>query len=224
VGFETTAPGSALAIRRAKAQGVGNFSVLSAHKIILPAMRALLDAGDMQVDGFLCPGHVSVMLGYRAYDEIAARYSRPCVVAGFDVANIVLGIIEILTQIGDGRAIACSVYPSVTAKGNPLAMQLLDEVFAPCDVAWRALGVIAGSGLGIRPEFAACDARKRFALPDMPSYDLPLCRCGEVIRGRCAPKECSQFGLACTPRDPVGPCMVSSEGPCAAAYKYESNR
>jgi hydrogenase expression/formation protein HypD len=224
VGFETTAPGSALAIKRAKAEGLGNFSVLSAHKIILPAMRALLDAGDMQVDGFLCPGHVSVMLGYQAYAPIAARYSRPCVVAGFDVANIVLGIIEILTQLRDGRATACSVYPSVSAGGNCLAMQLLDEVFMPGDAIWRALGTIPGSGLAIRPEFAAFDAQKRFALPEVPSYDLPLCRCGEVIRGRISPRQCSLFGQACTPRDPVGPCMVSSEGPCAAAYKYESNR
>lgn len=221
VGFETTAPGTAMAITRARREGVKNFSVLAAHKVILPAMHALMSTGDVQVDGFLCPGHVSVILGYLAYEEIAAKYGRPCVVAGFDPAQVVLAVIEILTEIRDGKPRSCSVYPSVSAKGNVKAMQLLGEVFEPCDAAWRAVGVIPGSGLGIRGELAEFDAAKRFDLPIMPSYEMPGCRCGDVICGRLHPSECKMFGNRCTPRDPVGPCMVSSEGACAAAYKYE---
>jgi hydrogenase expression/formation protein HypD len=221
VGFETTAPGTGLAIREAAELGVKNLSVLTAHKLVLPAMRALLAAGDVQVDGFLCPGHVSVILGYAAYGEIARKYARPCVVAGFDPAQVVAALVEILQQLVDGRPRACTVYPSVSAEGNLEAQRLLGEVFAPGDAAWRALGVIPDSGLFLRPPYDAFDAAKRFELPELESYELPGCRCGDVICGRCSPFDCKLFGKRCTPRDPVGPCMVSSEGACAAAYKYE---
>ncbi len=221
VGFETTTPGTGLSILRARDEGVANYSVLAAHKLVLPAMHALMAAGDVRVDGFLCPGHVSVILGYRAYDEIAARYGRPCVVAGFDASQVVAAIIEILKELIDGKPKSCTVYPSVSAGGNPAAMKLIEQVFMPADAAWRAIGVIPGSGLAIRPQFAAFDAAKRFDLPTFPSYEMPGCRCGDVICGRIRPPECKLFGKRCTPRDPVGPCMVSTEGACAAAYKYE---
>jgi hydrogenase expression/formation protein HypD len=221
VGFETTAPGTALAVKTARAGGVRNVSVLTAHKTILPAMRALLSADDVRIDGFLCPGHVSVILGWRAYEPIARQYGRPCVVAGFDPGQVLAGIEAILAQLADGRPAAATVYPSVTGEGNAVARALLDEVFVPADAAWRALGVIPGSGLAFRQEWSEFDAARRFALPEMESYELPGCRCGDVISGRCLPRQCGLFGRECTPRSPVGPCMVSSEGACAAAFKYE---
>ena len=222
VGFETTAPGTALAVKRAKAEGIRNFSVLTAHKLILPAMRALLSAGDVPVDGFLCPGHVSVILGYGAYDEIARSYGRPCVVTGFDPRQILAGIEAILEQLLEGRPRACTVYPSVSKEGNRAALQLLEEVFLPADTPWRALGVIPGSGLTLRGELAEFDTLTRLEVPKTDSYEMPGCRCGDVISGRCSPFDCGLFRAGrCTPRDPIGPCMVSSEGACAAAYKYE---
>jgi len=221
VGFETTAPGTAMAVRKAGREDLGNFSVLTAHKLILPVMRALLEAGDVPIDGFLCPGHVSVILGYRAYEAIVRDFARPCVVAGFEPGQVMAGIRDILQQLSDGRPQASSVYPSVSAEGNTVAQKLLDEVFVPADACWRAIGVVAESGLELREEFARFDAARRFRLPEMESYELPGCRCGDVICGRCLPAECKLFATTCTPQDPVGPCMVSSEGACAAAYKYE---
>lgn len=221
VGFETTAPGTALAVLRARKQGLRNFSVLTAHKLLLPAMHALMSAGDVRVDAFLCPGHVSVILGYKAYDEIVRMYGRPCVVAGFDAAQVVLAVAEILRQLIAGKPGSRTVYPSVSAEGNPTAMKLLHDAFVPVDAPWRAIGVIPGSGLALNAELAEFDAARRFDLPAMPNYELPGCRCGDVICGRCRPFDCKLFAKRCTPRDPMGPCMVSSEGACAAAYKYE---
>ncbi|MDY6914540.1 MAG: hydrogenase formation protein HypD [Planctomycetota bacterium] len=222
VGFETTAPGTALAVQEAKRQGVNNFSALTAHKLILPAMDALLAADDVRIDGFLCPGHVSVILGYGAYDGLSRRYGRPCVVAGFDPLQIIAALEAILQQLADGRSEAVSVYPAVARDGNPTALKLLEDVFVEADTSWRSLGVIPNSGLVLRQEFAEFDAAKRFELPATESHESPGCRCGDVICGRCTPFECELFSSGrCTPRAPVGPCMVSSEGACAAAYKYE---
>ena len=221
VGFETTTPGTAMAVRRARDEGIENFSILGAHKMIVPAMRALLSAEQVNIDGFLCPGHVSVILGYKAYDEIVQAFAKPCVVAGFDASQVVLGLEEIFKQMLDGTANGCSVYSSVSAEGNAEAWKVICEVFQPCDAPWRAIGVIPDSGLALKDEFAAFDAEKRFDLPEFESYELPGCRCGDVICGKCSPVECGLFGDRCTPRDPVGPCMVSSEGACAASYKYE---
>jgi len=221
VGFETTAPATGLAVRRAAREDVANFSVLTAHKLLLPVMRALLQAGDVRIDGFLCPGHVSVILGWNAYEQIAREYARPCVVAGFDPGQVVAGIEAILQQMADGEPRAATVYPAVSAEGNAAAKRLLDEVFVPADAVWRAMGSVPESGLELGEEYAAFDAARRFELPDFESYELPGCRCGDVICGRCAPADCDLFAKRCTPRDPVGPCMVSSEGACAAAYRYE---
>jgi hydrogenase expression/formation protein HypD len=223
VGFETTAPGTAMALLRAKKHGIGNFSVLAAHKLIPPAMRALLSGqgADAGIDGFLCPGHVSVIIGYKAYGEIVRDFGRPCVVAGFDPGQILDGLTEVLAQLVSGQPKACSVYPAAGAKPNKEARKLVDEVLAVCDARWRGLGVIPASALALREEFAAFDAARRLELPEVDSYELPGCRCGEVVCGLCAPTDCRLFARECTPRDPVGPCMVSSEGACAADYKYQ---
>ena len=221
VGFETTAPGTAMAVRRARGEAVGNFSILMAHKLILPAMHALLSAGDVRIDGFLCPGHVSVIIGWQAYEPIAREYGRPCVVAGFDPPQILAGIAAILAQLHQRRPAACTVYDSVSPQGSPVACRLLDEVFTPADATWRGLGAIADSGLRLRPELAYLDAATRFELVETEGSELPGCRCGDVICGRCRPTDCALFAAGCSPRDAHGPCMVSSEGACAAAFKYE---
>jgi hydrogenase expression/formation protein HypD len=220
VGFETTAPATALAILRAKKEGARNFSVLAAHKLMMPALRALL-AEEIAIDAFLCPGHVSVILGYGVYEEIAQGCGKPCVIAGFEPAGILDGVNEIVRQLARGKPAATTVYPPVTREGNRAAQRMLDEVFMPSDAAWRALGVIPGSGLAIRPELGDFDAARKFSLHERPAQDDPRCRCGMVITGRLTPRDCPLFASRCTPRDPVGPCMVSSEGACAAAYKYE---
>ena len=220
VGFETTAPGAAMAVLRAHSDNVPNFSIMTAHKRILPAMEALLSQDDVRIDGFLCPGHVSVILGWKAYEPIAAKYARPCVTAGFDAPQVLASIEAILVQLTSGRAQAASVYPSVAAEGNRRAIELLDEVFVASEASWRGLGVIPESGMELREAFGCFDAVNRFDLPDFPSREIPGCRCGDVICGRLHPTDCGLFGGQCTPRSPVGPCMVSSEGACAAAYKY----
>ncbi len=223
VGFETTTPGTAMAVLRAKDESVENFFVLTAHKLILPAMRVLLSDRQVELDGFICPGHVSVILGTCAYEPIVSEFHRPCVVAGFDASQIVAALEEILRQLIAAQPKACTVYSSVSGEGNAEARKLMDRVFVPADTTWRALGNIPDSGLELREEFSTFDAAQRFDLPEAESYELPGCRCGEVITGRCRPTDCGLFALPCTPRDPVGPCMVSSEGACAAAYKYERN-
>jgi len=221
IGFETTAPATALAAKSAREADLPNFSLFTAHKLIPPAMRALLAAGDVRLDAFLCPGHVSVIIGYEAYGQIARDFGRPCVVAGFDPPQILAGLAEICRQLVAGKPAACTVYPAVSAEGNTQAAALLDEVFEPAEAAWRALGTIPASALVLRDQFARWDTAKRFDMPEEKSPEPEGCRCGDVICGRCSPTDCSLFAGRCTPRDPVGPCMVSSEGACAAAYKYQ---
>lgn len=221
VGFETTAPATAAAVCAAERQGLTNFSVLSAHKLVVPAMLALLAAGDIPIDGFLCPGHVSVIIGADAYAPVVARHRRPCVVAGFEPPGMLAAIAALLAQLARGVARIENVYSvAVTPGGNPVARELLDTVFETAPARWRALGEIPASGLRLRERFARYDAWRRFELVEGDDYDPPGCRCGEVIQGKTQPAECALFGTACTPLEPVGPCMVSSEGACAAWYKY----
>ncbi len=232
VGFETTTPGTVIAINRARRGGADNFSVFAAHKLIIPAMNALLSAGDVQIDGFLCPGHVSVIIGWDAYSQISADYGRPCVVAGFEPSQIVMGIEAILEQLVRNSPQASSVYPVVCRGGNPNAQKMIDEVMEVCDADWRGLGRIRDSGLKPTGALAKFDAAERFDLalaerrpdqrPGEEKSELDLCRCGDVICGRIAPTQCPQFARRCTTRHPIGPCMVSSEGACAAAYKYRN--
>jgi hydrogenase expression/formation protein HypD len=221
VGFETTAPATAAGVLEARRLGLENFTVLTAHKLVVPAMLALLSGGEVPISGFLCPGHVSVIIGAAAYEPIVRQFAKPCVVAGFEPAQMLLGILHLARQVADGRAAVENVYGvAVNPGGNAAAQKLLDETFEPADAVWRAIGVIPASGLELRESFASFDAARRFGL-DVSANDEPSgCLCGQVIQGKAQPGDCPLFGKVCTPMQPVGPCMVSSEGTCSAWYKY----
>ena len=221
VGFETTAPATAAAMLAAAAQGLTNFAVLSGHKLVIPALLALLAAGDVQIDGFLCPGHVSIVIGPQAFAPMAEQYGRPCVVAGFEPDGMLRAIARLVELVAAETPRVENAYAvAVAADGNAAARACVDRVFVPADTTWRALGTIPASGLALRAEFAAFDAAARFGVSAGEDVEPPGCRCGEVIQGKCEPAECALFGTACTPLRPVGPCMVSSEGTCAAWFKY----
>jgi hydrogenase expression/formation protein HypD len=223
VGFETTAPGTAAALLEAKARGIENFLVLSGHKLVIPAMSALLAAGDVPIDGFLCPGHVSIIIGTNAFEPIATTFNKPCVVTGFEPREMLRGMQMILEQVREGRADVENAYPvAVKPEGNPQAMQMLNRVFEPDDAMWRAIGTIPSSGLALRDEYRSFDAMHVLDLEMGEDYELPGCRCGDVIQGKLNPDKCPLFATRCTPMQPVGPCMVSSEGTCAAWFKYSS--
>jgi len=224
VGFETTMPATALAIQTAAAAKLDNFSVFCVHKTMPGALRALLSAGEAQVSGLLCPGHVTTIIGASAYDFIPRDFRIPCAVAGFEPLDLLLGIESILRQLSKGQAHVDNAYTrAVQVEPNPRARRLLDEVFAPADAEWRGLGVITGSGVNIREPYRDFDARSRFGaiLAQVPPPPPSACRCGEVLRGVMRPKECPLFDQACSPSHPLGPCMVSNEGACAAVYRYE---
>ena len=221
VGFETTAPATAAAVIEAKARKLKNFSVLAGHKLVIPAMQALLAAEDVAIDAFLCPGHVSIIIGAEAYRPIVEQHHKPCVVAGFESGQMLLGICHLVEQLTAGRVELENVYEvAVPQAGNPIALELLDRVFEPAPTIWRAMGTIPDSGLELREPYALFDALKRFDLTIGPDYDPPGCLCGQVIQGKVPPKECPLFATTCTPTSPIGPCMVSSEGTCSAWYKY----
>jgi hydrogenase expression/formation protein HypD len=222
VGFETTTPATAQAVLEAEAQAVGNFLVLTAHKVVVPAMLALL-AGDggNGLDGFLCPGHVSVVIGSDAYRPIVERHGKGCVVAGFEAASMLEGVARLCEMARDGAPDLDNSYTvAVKPGGNPHAQALLARVFEPCDATWRAMGTIPGSGLRLRPAYRRFDAAERFQLDTNRDDEIEGCRCGEVIQGKTQPSECPRFGVSCTPSNPIGPCMVSSEGTCAAWFNY----
>jgi hydrogenase expression/formation protein HypD len=221
VGFETTTPASAVAVKEAAEEGIENFCILSGHKLILPAMRALLGGMNDRVDAFLCPGHVSVIIGAGAFAEIVNDFGRPCVVAGFEPLQIIEGLAEICRQLSAGEPQLKSIYNAVvTERGNTAAQQIIAECFDAADGYWRGLGKIEKSTLVLKEKYRRFDAFDRFGLTDEPGEDLSGCRCGEVLCGLIEPKQCALFGTKCTPQMPVGPCMVSSEGTCAAWYKY----
>jgi hydrogenase expression/formation protein HypD len=221
VGFETTAPATAATVLEAERAGIENFSVLMCHKLVVPAMQALLAAGDVPLDGFLAPGHVSVIIGVRAYEPVAVEHRRPVVIAGFEPEQVLRALCGLVRQIVEGRSAVENAYTAVVGNaGNVVARQLMDEVFVTADTPWRELGVIPASGLELGPPYRRFDALERFGLELGEDEEHPLCRCGEVITGRSDPSACPAFGKACTPLDPIGPCMVSSEGTCAAWYKY----
>ncbi|MGX8692876.1 MAG: hydrogenase formation protein HypD [Clostridia bacterium] len=223
VGFETTAPGTAAAVLTAREQGVTNFSVWSMLKTVEPALRALLKQEDFAVQGFLCPGHVATVIGAEAFRFLPEEYRIPAVVGGFEPGEILHAIYLLLRQLTEGAARLENAYPrAVSAAGNRLAQRVMADCFEPRRDLWRGLGEIEGSGLGWREEYAAFDAEKKFGIRVGTEEKTTGCRCGEVICGRCRPADCPMFGRRCTPEDPVGPCMVSSEGACAAAYKYQT--
>jgi hydrogenase expression/formation protein HypD len=225
VGFETTAPATAVAVRQAAQEGIENFFVLSGHKLVVPAMRALVSEKNHRIDAFLCPGHVSAIIGYGAFAEIVEQYGRSCVVAGFEPMQIIEGLGEICRQIAAGKAELKSIYTAVvTEQGNTTAQAVIAECFEPADGYWRGLGKIKKSTLKLKDTYGQFDAIRRFDLSEQPTEDTSGCRCGEVLCGLIEPPQCGLFGRSCTPERPVGPCMVSSEGACSAWYKYGRKR
>jgi len=224
VGFETTIPAIALAVKVAAEGKVSNFLVYCAHKTIPAALRALLATDELRVSGLLLPGHVTTIIGSGAYSFLADQLGVTCAVAGFEPVDILLAVEAILARIEQGTAAIDNAYPrAVRAEPNPRAAELIDEVFVTSDALWRGLGSIPGSGVALAAKYAVHDASLRFAdtLAAVPPPKQTTCKCGDVLRGITRPSQCPHFGTTCTPTDPIGPCMVSSEGACAAAYKYE---
>ena len=223
VGFETTAPGTAAAVLTARDQGVKNFSVWSMLKTVEPALRALMAMEGFDVQGFLCPGHVATIIGEAGFRFLPEEYRMPAVISGFEAEDILLSVYLLLRQIAEGTPKVQNEYTrAVAPEGNPLARKILAECFQLRADLWRGLGRIENSGLGFREELAAFDAEKKLDIAPAKAAAPTACRCGEVITGRLRPQGCGLFGCRCTPEDPVGPCMVSSEGACAAAYKYQT--
>jgi hydrogenase expression/formation protein HypD len=222
LGFETTSPTVAATVQSAQTAGIRNFSVLSAHKALLPAMEALVQDPEVAVGGFLCPGHASMVLGAKAFRSLAEEYGIPCVVAGFEDNDILAALLRILGQMERGEARVENAYPrAVVADGNLRALQILDEVFVPVTTRWRGLGLLPRSGYELADRYSAHDARRRFlAGLSFPDREPDGCRCADVLRGKIGPEECTLFGSRCTPDTPVGACMVSSEGACGARYRY----
>ena len=225
VGFETTAPAVASVISEAAERRLGNFSVLAACKSIVPALEALASAGEIRVDGFLCPGHLSVIIGAEAYRPLCQRLGLRCAIAGFEPVEMLLAIEALCDQVARNQSRVDNCYPAaVRAQGNPRAREILYRVFEPGDSEWRGLGAIAQSGFAIRQQYADFDAGLRFPVRLPEPREHPGCRCGEVLRGVLDPDQCGLYAGECTPETPRGACMVSSEGSCAARYRYRAER
>ncbi len=221
VGFETTAPTVAAAIHEARLTGTNNFFVFSVHKLVPPALEALCRLPELAVDAFLCPGHVSAVIGPHAYQPLAEQHI-PCVISGFEPLDIMHSLNMILDQLENGEAkVEVQYSRGVRAGGNPAALEMMDAVFQPCAAEWRGLGTIPGSGLTLREGFAAHDALQRFRVDASYSREPSGCICGAILTGSKLPTDCRLFADVCHPDHPVGPCMVSSEGTCAAYYHYE---
>ena len=221
VGFETTAPGTAACIMEAANDGIDNFSVICMLKKTAPALCALTEAPDFAVNGFICPGHVAAITGSDAFSFLPEKYGLPAVVAGFEAADLLTAVLSLTRMITKNEPDILNEYTRlVRPHGNPAALRLMDTVFAPASSEWRGLGLIEDSGYAIRDEFSRFDAVRKFSLSPSDVTDIPGCSCAEIIRGVMRPHECPLFGTTCTPEDPVGPCMVSGEGACAAAYQY----
>ena len=221
IGFETTAPTVAASVIEAASKGLTNYRVISFLKLTPPVMRALLDSGETRIDGIVCPGHVSVVIGTHPYDFIPRLYRVGCVVSGFEPLDILRTIQLLVEQAEQGAPSVVNAYPRVVqADGNPVALTMMDEVFEPCDAEWRGIGTIQGSGLALRPQFRRFDANAAFDIQVESFPEPPGCRCGDILRGVAEPIDCSLFARSCTPTHPIGPCMVSNEGACAAHYRY----
>lgn len=221
IGFETTAPAIASTILEARSKGRNNFCIFAGCKVMPPPLELILADPELAIDGLLCPGHVSAIIGSNAFRPLARKYHIPCAVAGFEPADILAGLVCLARQVADGRADVDNCYTrAVTEGGNTKARNLMDRVFQPVDSHWRGLGMIPGSGLGLRDEFQDFDAVKKLQLSPKPTKEPLGCRCGEILRGHIGPAECALFAKVCTPAHPVGPCMVSSEGTCAAHFRY----
>jgi hydrogenase expression/formation protein HypD len=222
IGFETTAPSTALTVLRAKQEGISNFSVFCNHVTIIPAIKAILDSPDLRLDAFIGPGHVSTVIGCRPYEWISRDFGMPLVCAGFEPLDLLQSVYMIMKQFAEGRAEVENQYGRVVQyDGNPVALKVLADVFALRPFfEWRGLGSIAHSALQLSPRYADFDAELRYDIPGVRVADPKACQCGEVLKGVLKPWECKVFGTACTPETPIGTCMVSSEGACAAYYNY----
>jgi hydrogenase expression/formation protein HypD len=222
IGFETTAPSTAMTVLRAAAEGIENFSVFCNHVTIIPAIKAILDSPDLRLDGFIGPGHVSTVIGCRPYEFIASEYGKPLVTAGFEPLDILQSVYMLLQQLDEGRCEVENQYSRVVPwNGNTVALRAVSEVMELRPYfEWRGLGFISHSALRVKPSYAAYDAEKHFDLPGVRVADPKACQCGEVLKGVLKPWECKVFGTACTPETPIGTCMVSSEGACAAYYNF----
>ena len=221
VGFETTTPLVAATIGEAKRLEVENFAVFSAHKVMPPALDALLGDPDLVLDGLLCPGHVSTIIGADAYLPLAEKFALSCVVAGFEPVDVIQAILMLIRQVTEKRSEVENAYArAVTREGNLRARKMMDDVFQPVDCRWRGLGMIPASGMAIRQEFARFDAQKRLQIVLKDTDEPKGCLCGEILKGKNSPDECPLFATRCTPLTAVGPCMVSSEGTCAAFYRF----
>ena len=221
VGFETTAPTVAASILEAARSGLKNYSVLASHKTMPVPMELLSAAPGLAISGYLCPAHVSTIIGGKAYLPLVEKFNIPCVVTGFEPADVLLGIEMLLAQVLAGSSrVEIQYSRAVTWEGNSKAQRIMGLVFEPCDAVWRGLGMLPGSGLAIRSELSAFDAEKVLGLIESDGQENPDCRCGEILKGTLTPFDCPLFATLCTPEEPVGACMVSSEGTCAAAYKY----
>ena len=222
VGFETTSPTSAATVLQAKREEIQNFSIISNNKLLPPAMEVLLSDEQTVIDGFLCPGHVSAIIGTAPYQKIVNRYQKGCVISGFEPLDIILSIYWLMLQKKDGIPKVEIEYSRVVhAAGNTKALTILYQVYEVSDARWRGFGIIARSGLNLKDEFSSYDATKKFDLPTPEVSEPKGCRCDQVLKGIIIPKECPLFATQCNPSEPIGACMVSSEGTCATYYKYE---
>jgi hydrogenase expression/formation protein HypD len=221
VGFETTAPATALAVLQADRLGLDNFSLLVAHVRVQPAMEALVASPDNRVHGFLAAGHVTTVVGFESYDDFTRRFRVPVVVTGFEPIDLLRGILACVAQLEAGEARVENRYGRVARRsGNAFARDIVAEVYEVCDRPWRGLGILPAGGLRLRPEWHRFDAQQRFAAPNLNVIEPTDCRAGEVLAGRLKPTDCPAFGTRCTPERPLGAPMVSSEGACAAYYQY----
>ena len=222
LGFETTAPSTALTVLQAELKNIHNFTLFSNHVVIIPALRALLDNEDLQINGFIGPGHVSMIIGSRPYEFISQDYQQPVVISGFEPLDILQSIWMLLQQLEQRRCQVENQYSRlVQPQGNPRALEAMNQVFELREsFEWRGLGEIPQGGLKLQESYAQFDAEKKFSLANRQVQDAPACQCGEILKGVLKPWQCKVFGTACTPEHPIGTCMVSSEGACAAYYKY----
>ncbi len=222
IGFETTAPLTAVILKRAKENNLNNFFVFSTHKVVPPALEILLEDRKVKIDGFLCPGHVSAIIGSTPYNFIPEKYEIPCVISGFEPMDMVSSVHSILKQITDKKPEVEIQYKRVVKKnGNPEAIKQIYSVFEPSNADWRGLGKIPGSGLCLKESYQKFDSKTKFPVKSIKPKEHPGCDCGKILKGIKKPNQCKLFAKACTPEYPIGPCMVSSEGSCAAYYKYE---
>jgi hydrogenase expression/formation protein HypD len=224
VGFETTAPTIAVSVLQAEAEGITNYNVLSLAKLCPPVMKALLDAGEVELDGIICPGHVSAIIGSRPYEFIPYDYGIACVVSGFEALDILQSIYMLISQIEEAKPrVEIAYRRGVSHQGNKKALQIMQQVFDTSPARWRGVGEVASSGLNLSKKYEQFDAGLKFPVEITVSRELEGCLCGQVLRGTSKPTDCSLFRRICTPEQPVGPCMVSYEGACSTYYLYEAD-